>query len=99
MTRTNAPAVQWHRSDFADGTVRHRLYVDGVETPYFVDDAKRAGKGHFTYGEPVGLHASGMGAVIRRHDGSTYQIAATFGGFRNIGFAKARAEQLALAEG
>lgn len=97
MSGNQAPTTKWTRVELACGTVRHRLYVNGTETPFFVDDAKSAGIGHRTMGEPVGLFGSGMGSDIRRRNGETYRIAATLGAFRNVGTAKARAEQLALA--
>lgn len=97
MASNNGPSIKWFRTDFPCGTVRYRLYVNGAETPYFVDDAKKAGRGHWRCGEPVGLLGAGMGAEIRRRDGSSYQIAADLGGFRNVTLAKTRAERLALS--
>ena len=96
MRTNNAPKTFWHRADMACGIVVHRLYVNGAETPYFVHDAKKAGIGHWTGGDPVGLFGAGMGAQVRCCDGSFYRIAATLATFRNVTLAKMRAEQMAL---
>ena len=96
MASNNPPRVRWFAVPLACGTVRHRLYVNDKETPYFVDNAKGAGRGHWTMGDPVGLHGSGMGNEIERRDGSTYRIAATLGAFRSVTRAKATAERMAL---
>lgn len=98
MAGNNPPKAFWHRFELACGIVRHRLYVDGQETPYFVDDAKKAGKCHYSYGERVSLHGAGMGAMIDspRGGGGGYRIAAFLGGFKRIELAKSAAEQRAL---
>lgn len=96
MRSTNAPKTFWHRVPMACGVIRHRLWVDEQETPYFVDDATKAGIGHRTYSERVGLLGAGMGTEIKCRDGGSYRIAAVLGGFKNVSLAKARAEQLAL---
>lgn len=97
MARSNnAPKTKWTRIPLACGTIRHRLFVDDKETPFFVDDAKAAGIGHRTMGEPVGLFGSGMGKEIEARSG-IYRIAATLGSYHNVGIAKARAEQMALS--
>lgn len=92
----NAPNIQWKRATLACGTVRHRLYVNGSETPYFVDDAKSAGIAHHIDGYPVALLGSGMGKEMQRRDGSSYRIAAVLNGGRNVGIVKAAAERMAL---
>lgn len=97
MRSNNAPKTFWYRIEMACGTVRHKLYVNEQETPYFVDDAKKAGIAHWTAGEPVGLFGSGMGKEMRRRDGSAYHIAAVLAAFKNVTLAKARAERLALS--
>ena len=96
MASNNAPRVKWFRTVMACDTIRHRLYLNGNETAFFIDDAKAAGKGRWTQGDPVGLFASGSGNQIRRDDGSAYRVAALMGSFRNVGMAKARAEQMAF---
>lgn len=98
MSGNNAPQTRWVRVPFACGTIRHRLYVGESETPFFVDDSKLAGRAHRTLGEPVGLFGAGMGSEVRCLDGSTFRIAAILGAFRNVGIAKARAEQMALSQ-
>lgn len=91
------PRTKWIRTPLACGVIRHRLYINEQEASFFVDDARQAGIAHFTQGNPVGLFGAGMGEEIRRRDGTTYRIAACIGGYRNIGVAKGRAEQMALA--
>lgn len=81
----------------ACGVVRHRLFLNEAVSPYFIDDAKKAGRCHWTMGQQVGLFGSGLGETINVRGGGSYRIAATLGAFRNVGIAKARAEQLALA--
>jgi hypothetical protein len=76
----------------ACGTKRQRLYVDGVETPYFVDTAAVAA--HRTYGERHGLWGAGMSEP---HWRTGYRIAACFGCGDKIAPLKHRAEQMALA--
>lgn len=93
-----APETHWYRCALACGVIRHRLCIGGSETPYFIDDARKAGIGHWTAGAPIGLFGAGMGRELRRRDGKSYRMAATLGGFRNVGLAKARAEMWALAD-
>jgi hypothetical protein len=78
----------------ACGTRRQRLYVDGAETPFFIDSA--ATIGHRTQGCRHGLYGSSMGDEVRCRDGSSYRIAAVLGGWPTIGLLKHRAEQMAL---
>ena len=91
----NAPRVTWFRAPLACGTVRHRLYVEGKETEYFVDDAKAAGIGHHAQGCAVQLWASGCGPEIRCRNGTSYRIAAMVPGFKNVTLAKMAAERMA----
>lgn len=92
------PVVRWTRVVLGCGGVRHRLFVDGRETDWFVDDESRAGRGHcFSRECPVSLYAAGRGREIRCRDGSTYRIAASVGHFPRVGDAKARAETCALS--
>jgi hypothetical protein len=83
----------WFTNHFACGTTRHRLYIDGLETPYFVD--KASVRAHFTCGHPVGLFGSGLGEEKTRMGGETYRIAASFGGFDRISDAKKKAIEFA----
>lgn len=92
----NPPRIHWHAIEFGGDTIRRqRLYVDGRETPYFVDEALC--HAHRTYGEKYGLHGAGMGKEVRRRDGTTYQIAATLDFGPKIAPLKAKAERLATA--
>lgn len=84
--------TEWHRQELASGTTRHRLYVDGVETPFFVDHARRVA--HYSYGSPIGLWGAGLGA---KPPGVNYRIAGFFGGFKRLKDAKAQAVSLATA--
>lgn len=90
-----APKTRWFKAELACGTERHRLYIDGAESPFFVDVAHSIA--HRSQGSKAGIYGSGLGQEIRRRDGSIYRIAGFFGGFDKITVAKARAEQLALA--
>ncbi|MTJ93901.1 MAG: hypothetical protein F8N36_13740 [Desulfovibrio sp.] len=92
----NPPVVKWFSCEQACGTVRHRLYVDGKETPYFIDVASHIA--HYSYGSKIGLWGAGMGEEVRRRDDSTYRIAGFLGGFTKISEAKARAERRALGD-
>lgn len=100
MTSNNAPKTFWYRFEMACGIVRHKLYVDEQETPYFVDDAKKAGKCHWSMGGPISLHGAGMGETINRipRGGGGYRIARFLGGFKRVELAKGNAEQRALAD-
>lgn len=93
MTTNNPPKIQWFRFDLSNGIVRSQLHVNGCGTAYFIDEAKTIG--HRCCGERFGLYGSGMGAKIRRHDGTTYQIAAPLDFGPKIGPLKARAERFA----
>lgn len=95
MADNSAPKTVWRRVPQACGTVRHFLWIDGREAPYFIDVSERIA--HRSYGERIALWGSGMGDEVRRYDGSTYRIAGFLGGFRNLALAKHRAEQVALA--
>src|ERR1019366_9067421 len=87
------PRTRWFKATMACGTERHRLYVNGNETPYFIDSAILIG--HRFQGERYGLHGSGMGAEIRRRDDSTYQIALCLDIGSKILPLKMKAERLA----
>jgi len=78
--------IKWIHTRQFSVVDRQRLYIDGKETPYFVD--KASCRAHFTDGMPVGLYGSGM------HPSG---CAAAFGGFKRIRDAKARALQLVSA--
>lgn len=95
----NAPKTFWYRFELACGTVRHKLYVDGHETAYFVDDAKKAGRAHYQYGERIYLMGAGMGEMVNRliDGGGGYRIAAFLGGFKRVDSAKNSAEQRAIS--
>lgn len=96
MPRSNsAPKTRWISEMLACGTLRQRLFVDEAETPFFIDTA--ATIGHRTEGEPHGLYGAGMGAEVRRHDGTSYRIAAVLGSATRAATLKHRAEQMALA--
>lgn len=83
MSTNNAPKFRWWKADFGH-TVRQRLYVDGRETPYFIDSAQVAH--HKTMGERHGLFGSGM---------SKGGCAAILGFGRSVAVLKHRAEQMA----
>lgn len=80
----NAPTVRWFKTDFG-AIERHRLHVDGRETPYFVDKALM--RCHYTYGEKYGLYGAGM---------SERGTAIILGFANKITVLKHRAEQFAL---
>ena len=83
-TRSDGRLIQWVETHQLSVVNRQRLYIDGKETPYFVDKAYQ--RAHFTYNMPVGLFGSGM------HPSG---CAATFGGFQTIREAQAAAVELA----
>ena len=85
-----APQTRWHSCELACGTKRYRLFVDGRETPYFIDRAQY--RAHFAYGSRVALWGAGLGQMTR----AGYRIAGCFGTFAKVTLAKHRAEQLAL---
>ena len=97
MRSNNAPKTFWHRFEMACGTVRHKLYVNGQETPYFIDVASV--RAHYSYGERIALWGAGMGEMVNRliDGGGGYRIAAFLGSFKKIALAKHAAEQRALA--
>jgi hypothetical protein len=90
MTSNRAPGVFWHRMPMACGTVRHKLYLDGVETPFFIDYA--SSRAHYAHGYKVGLWGAGMAETTRL----SYRIAAFLGGFARLELAKYKAEQMAM---
>ena len=92
----NGPVLRWISFPMANGTIRHRLYVNGAETPFFIDHAKV--KAHFADGHAKALWGAGMGKVIDRPGGGSYRIAGFLKGGSRIGDLKQHAEQRALAE-
>lgn len=76
-----APVCAWFREDWG-AHERHRLHVDGRETPYFVDVARSAA--HRTNGHRVALFGSGM------HDTGCARF---LQGFTRIADAKRAAER------
>jgi hypothetical protein len=91
----NAPVVKWFGFTLSCGILRQRLFINGVETPFFVDTAPNSS--HRTYGKKHGLFGAGMGEEIQRHDGSSYRIAATLASSNKIAGLKHNAEQQALS--
>lgn len=93
MQKSNAaPKCKWHRVTMACGTIRQRLYVDGKETPWFVDSA--AVMAHRTQGDKHGLWGAGMSKPSRL---SGKRCAECFGSGPKIEPLKAKAEQMALS--
>lgn len=91
MTSNNAPACKWYRIELACGTIRQRLYLDGKETPWFVDSA--AVMAHRCQGDKHGLWGAGLSVPNRygrRH-------AECFASGSKIEPLKAKAEQMALS--
>lgn len=86
----NAPKVRWWPMELACGTKRQRLYIDGVETPYFIDSARY--HAHRSYGHKHGLWGSGMG----KQTSAGWCCAGFFGGADTLSVLKQRAEQMAL---
>jgi hypothetical protein len=84
MSANNAPVTIW-RAYVIGAMKRQRLYVNGRETPYFVDTALAAYAR--TYGEKHALFGSGMSAA---------GTAACLGFGRLLAPLKHKAEQLAL---
>lgn len=80
---------QWFKQEIADGLTYHRLYVGGVETPWFISEGRQIQ--HRTSGHKYGLFGTGLGKEIQTAGGS-YRIAGELGGFNCIGEAKKRAE-------
>jgi hypothetical protein len=88
-----APKTEWRGFEMACGTKRQKLYVNGQETPFFIDSAKVAA--HRCYGEPHGLWGAGMSEP---HWRTGYRIAACLGMGKRVTILKHRAEQMALSE-
>lgn len=94
----NAPKTKWVGHTMSCGTFRQRLYVDGFETPYFIDSA-RGIRAHKSQGEEHGLYGSGMyECKAPGRDGEKRYIAAPLGSSQKISSLKHRAEQMALAQ-
>lgn len=87
----NAPKTTWVKSEMADGTIRHRLFVNGMETCYFIDKAAHVEQ-RFTHDRPFVLYGAGLGKMTS----AGYRIASILDGFPRISQAKHRAEQFAL---
>lgn len=92
MTTNRPPKAIWFRLPLACGTVRQKLFIDGKETPFFIDTASTAA--HRTTGEKHGLFGSGMGPLTR----AGYRIAGQLAAGGRIAPLKHRAEQMALAD-
>lgn len=90
----NGPEIKWWSDTLACGTRRQRLFVDGRETPFFIDTAKY--KAHRSYGDTHGLWGAGLGKFVEAK--TPYRTAGFFGNGKKIQRLKHRAEQLALAE-
>lgn len=80
-----APQTVWFAQEMA-GRSRRRLYVNGLETPFFIDTATRAS--HRTSGSKHGLYGSGM---------SPKGFAAVLASGPRIEPLKHRAEQMAMS--
>jgi hypothetical protein len=93
----NAPKLQWHSQMLASGTRRQRLYVDGAETPFFIDSANGI-RAHKNQGDEHGLYGAGMHECEwRGQNGEKRYIAAALGTSVKVEPLKHRAEQMALA--
>ena len=79
------PKCRWRSIMLACETVRHQLYLDGLETPHFIDVARF--RAHYTQGHKVGWFGAGM---------HPRGIALTLGAFDRISLAKHHAEQFAM---
>lgn len=86
----NAPKCKWVAHHMNDTHSRLRLYVNGAETPFWVDVAHTIG--HRTHGEKYGLWGSGMGKMTS----AGYRIAGCLGCGPKIAPLKHRAEQMAM---
>lgn len=87
----NAPIVKWRGLMLACGTRRQRLFMNGQETPYFIDSANGIAANR-TQGDEHGLYGAGMSEP---HWLTKRRIAACFGGGK-IADLKHRAEQYAM---
>lgn len=91
----NAPSVKWVGAILACGRRRQRLFVDGRETPYFIDSATLIE--HRTQGDAHGLYGAGMHeSKIRDRQGNPRYVAAVLGSGQKVAELKHRAEQYAL---
>jgi len=97
MTSNNPPKSKWRGIMLACGTRRQRLYVNEIETPFFVDSANGV-LAHRTQGSEHGLFGAGMHECkIRDRQGNPRYIAAILGAGNKVAVLKHRAEQMALA--
>lgn len=90
IMRNNAPKTEWRSHVMACGTSRQRLYVNGSETPFFIDSNNLLG--HRSFGDPHGLYGAGLGDMVS----AGYRIAGCFGSGKKTAPLKHRAEQMAL---
>jgi hypothetical protein len=87
---------EWVRTEQA-GCYRSFLFICGVRSPYFVDEAV-----HIecrSYGERVGLWGAGMGREVRVDETRSYRIAGCLGTFDTVKLAKKQAEHCAEQAG
>jgi hypothetical protein len=84
-TSNNAPSLKWVKLPHFGVLRRQRLFLNGRETPYFVDTALTIA--HYTQGDRHGLFGSGM---------SERGCAVTLGSASKVSVLKHRAEQYAL---
>lgn len=88
-----APKLKWYSEILACGTTRQFLFLDGQQTPFFIDSARY--HAHRSLGQVHGLWGSGMGALIAEAK-KPYRIAAPLGCGPKIEPLKHRAEQMAM---
>lgn len=92
----NAPTLKWHSQMLASGTRRQRLYLNGTETPFFIDSANGI-RAHRSHGEEHGLYGAGMQECEwRGPNGEKRYIAAALDAGTRIEPLKHRAEQMAM---
>lgn len=82
----NAPSLKWISVDHLHSVRRQRLFINGHETPYFIDDSKGV-VAFRTQGDRYGLYGAGMSE--RGH-------AVVLGSANRIPVLKHRAEQFAM---
>lgn len=94
-----APKTEWRGFAMACGTRRQRLWLNGIETPFFIDTANGL-LAHRTQGQEHGLFGAGMHeCAVRDLEGRQRYIAAVLGSGKKIAVLKHRAEQMALSSG
>lgn len=82
----NGPSLKWITVAHVTAVHRRRLFINGKETPYFVDDAQGQ-SAHKSQGDRCGLYGAGM------HKSG---CALLLGSANKISVLKHRAEQYAL---